>query len=832
MRYLNLGCGNHFHPDWVNIDFQSTGTDVITHDLRKPIPFADNTFDAVYHSHLLEHFSRSEAKPFLQECLRVLRPGGVLRIVVPDLEQIAREYLRILEETENGFEKTAHDYDWILLEMYDQAVRHQPGGDMAKYLSKNQIPNEDYVIKRFGYEGQTLIENLKGKNLEDSQNQAISENTNEAALAIGHFRLGGEVHQWMYDGYSLRRLLRESGFNDVDVYDPSESQIPNFSNYYLDVLENGQVRKPDSLFVEASKPNDVVDSWTFGTENSQEILKTIQIVTYDIQGGAARSAYRLHQGLRLIGQDSLMLTRYRKSEDQFVCSASDLSLASVLPDEYSLYAEIQLNYIDNNRTDLSNTLFSYPYPAIDLANVEQVKQADILNLHWVAWFQSAKTIASLLALGKPIVWTLHDMAAFTGGCHYSARCDQYQADCSECPQLKADKYNLPALILEDKLQHLLPYSNLTIVTPSKWLAECARKSSLFRNNRIEVIPYGLDIEVFKPIPKEIAKRHLGLPKDSVVLLFGADSNGEKRKGFELLLEALCQCFENSLVQQKLQEGQIRILNFGHGCSSLDSLGFPITSLGHITSDEELSYIYSASNVLLLPSLEDNLPNLMLESMSCGTPVFAFSTGGMKSFIKDKKTGVLVSPEDILGFSEAILDILLDPEKYLWMGSKARSEIEENNSLKHQANLYTDLYLDLLNNYQKSDVHKKQESERSIYSERSGLRDVAIESGRIALLKERQLTHDLRQEVIDAQINLQQAKETFQQTQIDLQQTQADLQQTQADLQQTQADLQQTQADLQQTQAAILNMEMSKFWQIRKIWILVKTSIHEKFFKSD
>ncbi|MBE9111567.1 glycosyltransferase [Nodosilinea sp. LEGE 07298] len=808
MRYLNLGCGNHFHLDWVNIDFQSTGTDVIAHDLRKPIPFADDTFDAVYHSHLLEHFSRSEAKPFLQECLRVLRPDGVLRVVVPDLEQIAREYLRILEETKNGSEKIAHDYDWILLEMYDQAVRHQSGGDMAKYLSKDQIPNEDYVIKRFGYEGQTLIENLKGKNLDNSQNQAISENTDEAALAIGRFRLGGEVHQWMYDGYSLGRLLRESGFKDIQSCTAAESSIADFPKYHLDVLDNGQVRKSDSLFVEAKKPNIIVESWVFEAENNtKDSLKVLHVSTSDIQGGAARASYRLHQGLRLLGQDSLVLAKQRASDDQFVCSMKDLGLDGNVSDEYSLYAEIQDYYINNNRTDLSNTLFSYPYPAIDLTSIEQLNQADILNLHWVAWFQSAKTIAALLTLGKPVVWTLHDMAAFTGGCHYSAGCQRYQNTCSKCPQLKEDKYDLPTSILDDKVRKLSSFSNLTIVTPSQWLADCASSSRLFKNNRVEVIPYGIDTTAFAPIPKVIAKKHLSIPEDDIVLLFGADYSVEKRKGVDILIQALTQCFQSDLIQQLSEKKQIKILNFGRSSLSfknLDGLGVHVISLGYVTSDEELSYIYSAANVLLLPSLEDNFPNLMLEAMSCGTSVIAFLTGGMVDLIDDGETGRLVKLGDIDGLSKAILDSLINPNKYEEMGLKARHKIEENYSLQHQASRYTDLYKKLLIDNQSQ--RKSFDIQEIDLFDSLNLREVAIEAGRIALLQERQSTQNLHEKIHQAKVIVQQ---------------------NQAHNQRLQADYEKTQTKLQQAQATITAMESSKFWKIRKVWLQMKKLVRAK-----
>ena len=750
IRYLNLGCGSHFHPDWVNLDFHSNSDHVTAHDLRKGIPFEDETFEVVYHSHLLEHFPRYKAKAFIEECFRVLRPRGILRIVVPDLEQIAREYLKVLESAVNGSEDAAHNYDWILLEMYDQAVRHYSGGEMAVYLTNNYLPNENYIIQRFGYEGETLIQNLRGRTLNNDPETMYYDDSDELALAVGRFRLGGEAHQWMYDRYSLGLLLKKCRFENIHVCQATESKIPNFSEYHLDVMANSQVRKPDSLFIEATKPSTGSQSWLFQTETNPDILKIVQIATSDIQGGAARAAYRLHQGLRLLGQESLVLSRHRKSDDPFVFALADLD-----PDYQSwpmakdLWAEIQPHYIDNNRTELSNTLFSFPYPTIDLTAIEQIQQADILNLHWIAWFQSAETIAALLALGKPVLWTLHDMAPFTGGCHYSAGCQGYQTNCQACPQLKDDRYGLPEVILDNKLAHLSAYPNLTLVTPSRWLGDCARKSQLFRNHRVEVIPYGLDVNRFRPIPKHIARKQLEIPDDTIVLLFGADSNLEQRKGASLLIEALRQCCQNPIVRSLIEAGKIRILNFGYGLSGLDDLEIPVTALGHINSDEELCYVYSSATVLLLPSLEDNLPNLMLEAMSCGTPLIAFAVGGMMDLIEDGKTGRLVPPFDIHTFSDMIIDGLTNPDLYGQMGLAARDKILKEYSLEHQANQYLHLYQDLLASYRHGGLAPAENlpgKSGSILLENQKVALVAIQAGQVALDKDRKTIVELKSKI--------------------------------------------------------------------------------------
>lgn len=250
MKLLNLGCGGRYHPDWVNVDFYSTGPGVIAHDLKRGLPFSEAKFDVVYHSHLLEHLPKNYAPIFLQECYRVLKPGGIIRVVVPDLEQIARLYLTLLEKALQGDNQAQARYEWILLEMFDQMVRQQSGGNMLKYWQQRPMPAEDFVIERLGSEVLNTLAILRSTNI-----QPISTVEELEAMQIGQFRLSGEVHQWMYDRYSLSVLLQAVGFQNVKVCQANESNIANFNVYLLDLEADGSVRKPDSLFIEAYKPS-------------------------------------------------------------------------------------------------------------------------------------------------------------------------------------------------------------------------------------------------------------------------------------------------------------------------------------------------------------------------------------------------------------------------------------------------------------------------------------------------------------------------------------------------------------------------------------------------
>lgn len=424
-------------------------------------------------------------------------------------------------------------------------------------------------------------------------------------------------------------------------------------------------------------------------------MKIVQINTFDIQGGAARAAYRLHKGLVQIGQDEKMLVLKKDSNDPNVISfnITENKDGNII-EELRLYGAIQESYINKRRTNISNTIFSLPYCGYDLAGFESVKSADVINIHWINYFQSLDSIRKLLSIGKPVVWTLHDQWAFTGGCHYSTDCNRYVNDCSNCPQLISDPFNVASSVLKDKLE-MLNAVNLTIVTPSKWLGECARKSILFKNRRVEVIPYSLETDEFVPAKKAEAKQKLDILPDTTTLLFGAAYGQEKRKGFEELFEAMKICIKNKEFSEMLENGKLKILSFGHSGNDLDVFDFPVKRLGYISSDSEISNAYSAADIFILPSLEDNLPNTLLESMSCGTAVIGFDVGGIPDVLINDVTGKLVPAKNIEKMAEAILDLVFDAEKREALSENCRKLISDKFALEVQAKNYVNLYSELL-----------------------------------------------------------------------------------------------------------------------------------------
>lgn len=247
-RLLNLGCGSHWHRDWLNIDIAPTVPQVIACDLRQDWPLPRDFFDMVYHSHVLEHMDFHQGKSLLQKCLQVLKQGGILRIAVPDLESTAREYLHQLDAARAEKPGATQRHQWMIIELIDQLTRHRSGGEMLCYLQQHPVPEENFILTRIGSEGEHLIHSVR--------KHAPTHTLVEEAVQVGMFRLGGEVHRWMYDSFSLKALLEEVGFVNIQQVSATQSALPNFADYHMDHEPHGVTRKPDSFFMEAHKAVD------------------------------------------------------------------------------------------------------------------------------------------------------------------------------------------------------------------------------------------------------------------------------------------------------------------------------------------------------------------------------------------------------------------------------------------------------------------------------------------------------------------------------------------------------------------------------------------------
>lgn len=413
------------------------------------------------------------------------------------------------------------------------------------------------------------------------------------------------------------------------------------------------------------------------------MMKVLHLNTFDIKGGAARAAYRLHWGLRLAEVDSRMLVQRKKSRDVTV-TGPDTKSGRAWGYLKELIDILPLKLYGNRK----NVPLSPGWLPGNISKTIHKLNPDIIQLHWVVG--GFLPLKELVKLNRPIVWTLHDMWAFTGVCHYTGECERYTAACGKCPMLNSTKENDLSHKAWERKKKAFTGLNLTIVTPSQWLAQCARKSSLLKDFRIEVIPNGLKLDVFKPIDKTVARQELSLSPDKKYILFGAiSSTSDRRKGFHLLHPALRYLSENHDMKD------VELLVFGASePENPPDFGLPTRYLGTVNDDEKLALLYGASDVCVTPSLQDNLPNIVVETLACGTPCVAFNIGGMPDMIEHQKNGYLAQPFDPEDLAEGIAQILRDDPVRLT--THARKKAEETFDVKLAAKHYRKLYEELIN----------------------------------------------------------------------------------------------------------------------------------------
>jgi glycosyltransferase involved in cell wall biosynthesis len=314
--------------------------------------------------------------------------------------------------------------------------------------------------------------------------------------------------------------------------------------------------------------------------------------------------------------------------------------------------------------------------------------ADILNLHWVADWLDLPSFFTSLRANLPVVWTLHDMNPFTGGCHFSGDCRAFIEHCRHCPQLgQPHKNDLSTRGFKIK-QQALRKQGLHIVAPSRWLMQQAQQSRLFATaESFQTIPYGLDTDLFAPADKQLSKQQLGLPTDNIVIGFGADSFQRRRKGLSQLLQALTQ----------VASPEVTGLMFGQ-CDGRDrhDPGLPvIRSMGYVSDRAKQARIYAATDIFVLPSLEDNLPQTGLEAMACGTPVVAFDSGGISDYVRVGRTGLLARSGNSGDLAHQLRRLIKDRCMRCQMGANARAMVEQEYSRRHEATAYIDLFQRLI-----------------------------------------------------------------------------------------------------------------------------------------
>lgn len=413
-------------------------------------------------------------------------------------------------------------------------------------------------------------------------------------------------------------------------------------------------------------------------------MRILSINSIDKKGGAARAAHRLHHGLIENGINSQMLVQKKTCDETSIIgpsSGKEKFLSLFRPDLDTAVRKM----IHRKPIKSEFSINSFPFTSF-LSSINKIAP-DLVHLHWING--GMIRIEQLAKMEHPIIWTLHDMWAFTGGCHYSSGCKKYKTHCNSCSQITSNKYKDISYKTFERKFKSWGELDLTIVTPSKWLGKCATESVLLKHFPIKTISNGLNLQSFRPIDSSVSRQTWNLPnKDTKLILFGAMSaTSDKRKGFDLLHESIEYLYDN--ISDKVE---VLIYGASEPLTPPD-FKFPVRYLGTINDDISLALLYSAVDLMVVPSREDNLPNTVMESIACGTPVVAFDIGGMPDMIDHKKNGYLATAFDCEDLANGLQYIMSSDASEI--RKNARKKAEETFDIRQTAQEYTKLYKKIL-----------------------------------------------------------------------------------------------------------------------------------------
>lgn len=374
-------------------------------------------------------------------------------------------------------------------------------------------------------------------------------------------------------------------------------------------------------------------------------MRVLIVNTSERTGGAAIAANRLLHALNNNGTEARMLVRDRKTDAADVVN---------IPQSWRLKA----NFLwERGVIWLANNLSKHNIFQVDIANcgtditgMDAFHWADIIHLHWVnQGFLSLDDLDRIMASGKPVVVTLHDQWYFTGICHYSGICEKYKSQCEKCPMLKGQKMDLAKKVF-DRKRAIYKGRNITFVGCSHWMADLARQSALTGGHTVTNVPNAIDTDVFTPMDKTAARKKFNLPEDMRLLLFGAQRITDKRKGFRFLVEAC----EHIAMHHPTLPGHLGVVVLGGDAESVkEALPLPVYTVNYLSNETDIAQLYNAADLFVTPSLQDNLPNTIVEAMSCGVPCVGFNVGGIPEMINHKQDGYVVDYCDSIDFAQGI-----------------------------------------------------------------------------------------------------------------------------------------------------------------------------------
>lgn len=412
----------------------------------------------------------------------------------------------------------------------------------------------------------------------------------------------------------------------------------------------------------------------------------LHLSTFHLEGGAGVAATRLHRALLRSGIDSSMLVPAVQHAELGVSG-----LANTQWQERKAWARFvaeRLFFLPYEKDKSVRFAFSPAAIGIDISKHPLVLKADIIHLHWINFgFLSLDSLEKLFSLGKPIVWTLHDMWTFTGGCHYSKGCEKFLSHCRYCPFLaKPELYDLSFAQFERK-KSLYKNTRMALVSPSKWLDKIVKDAALTKHIHSRSIPNCIDTDLFKTLDKAEIRAKLNLPLDKKLILFAGANTQDPRKGFSYFKDAVAKLNRNAMETEVVILGKSRPENF---------TGFPanVHYLGKIADQQELVNAYNAADMIVVPSLEDNLPNTIMEAMACGTPVAGFETGGIPEMIDHKINGFVAEAGSSESLAEG-MQWIYDHNSTRSLSESAREKVIRSYAEKVIAGQYQELYESLL-----------------------------------------------------------------------------------------------------------------------------------------
>jgi glycosyltransferase involved in cell wall biosynthesis len=411
-------------------------------------------------------------------------------------------------------------------------------------------------------------------------------------------------------------------------------------------------------------------------------VKVVHLSSYDLYGGAAKAAFRLHEALRESGLDSTMLVRRRDS------SRSDVRQPGGAGMKLWLRAQRRCDRLPLVFKGPPARMFSPGWVPDGLVQPLRALQPDIVHLHWVAdgFFQ----VESLRSLNVPVVWTMHDMWPFTGGCHHAGGCDHFTGQCGHCPLLGGRGETDLSRAGWMRRQHGFAGRLVSFVAPSRWLAGRARQSSLLKGESVRVIANGVDPVVFSPQDRGSARRRWGLPSDKLLVLAGSAQLRNPFKGFSDFLRCM------QLLRGRPDMTSVEVVLFGGNAPPTAELeGFKVHYLGLLRNDEAMASIYAAADVFVAPSLVDTLPSTVIEAMAVGIPVVAYDAGGIPEIVDDGVNGLLAPVGQPDRLADALGRMLGDAAFSIGCGQRAREKVLRTFAKEDAARAYAELYAELL-----------------------------------------------------------------------------------------------------------------------------------------